>query len=226
MSQSSLIQIKGIRDGLLITLGNAPWDALSDALFMQIENQQAFFNGARVAIEMGKQPLHVNDMVLLRDKLSEQGITLWAVVSESETTQTTAQMLGLATRLSKPKPEPVPAELVEETPREDSAKWVQKTLRSGTRIEYPANVVVLGDVNPGAEIVAGGSVIIWGRLRGVVHAGAQGNREAVVCALDLSPTQLRIADEIAITPKRQGKPLPEMVRLKDGRLQAEPWSAE
>jgi septum site-determining protein MinC len=64
---------------------------------------------------------------------------------------------------------------------------------------------------------------VWGRLRGVVHAGAQGNRDAVVCALDLSPTQLRIANEIAISPSRGEKPQPEIVRLKDGHLQAEPW---
>ncbi|MEJ5222910.1 MAG: septum site-determining protein MinC [Anaerolineales bacterium] len=226
MSQSNLLQIKGIRDGLLITLGSAPWKDLSNALFAQIESQQAFFNGARVALEVGPQPLHVNELASLRDALSERGITLWAVVSDSPITQSTAQMLGLATRLSKPKPEPARPTPPPEAPREDAALWVQKTLRSGVRIEYPGHVVVIGDVNPGAEIVAGGSVVVWGRLRGVVHAGAQGKREAVVCALDLSPTQLRIAEEIAITPKRQGKPMPEVVKIKDGRLQAEPWQAD
>jgi septum site-determining protein MinC len=58
----------------------------------------------------------------------------------------------------------------------------------------------LGDVNPGAEIIAGGSVVVWGRLRGLVHAGAMGDDTAVICALDLNPTQLRIADQIAIPP--------------------------
>lgn len=226
MSQSNLLQIKGIRDGLLITLGAAPWQDLSSALFAQIESQQAFFSGARIALDVGQQALHVNELAALRDALSEQGITLWAVVSESTLTQSTAQMLGLATRLSKPKAEPVRAAPAPEAPREDTALWLQKTLRSGVRVEHPGHVVILGDVNPGAEIVAGGSVVVWGRLRGVVHAGAQGKREAVVCALDLSPTQLRIAEEIAITPKRQGKPMPEVVKIKDGRLQAEPWQAD
>ncbi len=225
MSQSNLIQIKGIRDGLLVTLGSAPWRDLTSALFAQVESQQAFFNGARVALDVGPQPLHVNELAALRDALSEKGITLWAVVSESPLTQSTAQMLGLATRLSKPKPEPArPAPA--EAQNKDAALWVQKTLRSGMRVEYPGHVVVLGDVNPGAEIVAGGSVVVWGRLRGVVHAGAHGQREAVVCALDLSPTQLRIAEEIAITPKRQGKPTPEVVKIRDGRLQAEPWQTD
>ena len=67
-------------------------------------------------------------------------------------------------------------------------------------------------------------MIVWGRLRGVVHAGAKGNRSAVVCALDLSPTQLRIAGTIALTPTREGKPQPEIVRLNENQLQAEPWA--
>ena len=86
-------------------------------------------------------------------------------------------------------------------------------------------MVVMGDVNSGAEIVAGGSIIIWGRLRGLVHAGAGGDEKAVVCALEFAPTQLRIAGEIAISPKRHGKLQPEVAHLQDGNLTAEPWNA-
>jgi septum site-determining protein MinC len=87
-------------------------------------------------------------------------------------------------------------------------------------------VVVVGDVNPGAEIIAGGSVVVWGRLRGVVHAGAGGNEQAVVCALDLQPTQLRIAAHIAVPPKRKGKPQPELARIRDGQVEAEAWTGK
>jgi septum site-determining protein MinC len=86
-------------------------------------------------------------------------------------------------------------------------------------------VVVIGDVNSGAEIVAGGSVIVWGRLRGVVHAGCHGDETAVVCALELAPMQLRIAGEIAISPKKQPRSQPEVARIQDGHLAAEPWNA-
>jgi len=226
MNQVALIQIKGIRDGLLVTIGEAAWDVALGALLNQIAERESFFKGARVALDVGAMTLHVAELNDLRDKLSERGVSLWAVVSISAATESTAQMLGLATRLSKPKPD-AGRPSIEAPPKPDdsSALWVHKTLRSGTRIEYPGHVVVLGDVNAGAEIVAGGSVIVWGRLRGVVHAGAQGNAQAVVCALDLSPTQLRIAGEIAITPARRGKPTPEIVKIIDGRLQAEPWQA-
>jgi septum site-determining protein MinC len=98
---------------------------------------------------------------------------------------------------------------------------VQKTLRSGFSVSYAGHVVVIGDVNPGAEIIATGSVVVWGWLRGVVHAGAEGNEKAVVCALRLEPTQLRIATLIATTPKHKGKPMPEMAYIKNGQVIAE-----
>ncbi len=223
MENTPLVQIKGIRDGLLVTLGQAPWPDLLAALAEQIERQPAFFQGARLALDVGTCALRVAELAALRDQLSERGINLWAVLSESPLTETTAQNLGLATRLSKPRPPQVP-ESVEGIPAE-AAKWVKGPLRSGTKIVHEGSVVVLGDVNPGAEIVAGGSVIIWGRLRGVVHAGAGGDETAVVCALELSPTQLRIASEIAISPHKHGKNQPEVARLVDGRLIAEPWQA-
>ncbi|PWH16920.1 MAG: septum site-determining protein MinC [Anaerolineae bacterium] len=230
MAESSLVQIKGIRDGLLVSLGEAAWPVAQRALLERIESQPEFFKGARLSLDVGAQALRAADLTALRDELSERGITLWAVVSTSPVTENTAQLLGLATRLFKPSPQRQslsrasdrnvsPAKGLDD----ETALWVSKTLRSGTRIEYDGHVVVFGDVNPGAEIIAGGSVIVWGRLRGFVHAGARGNRQAVVCALDLSPTQLRVADEIAIPPRRSGKPQPEVVRLKDGLLQAEPW---
>jgi septum site-determining protein MinC len=226
------IQIKGIRDGLLVSLGEAGWPVVQRALLERIEAQPDFFKGARLSLDVGTQVLKTAELTVLRDQLSERGIALWAVISTSPVTENTAQLLGLATRLFKPAPQresPPPRAAQRTFPvakgiDDETALWVHKTLRSGTRIEFAGHVVVLGDVNPGAEIIAGGSVIIWGRLRGFVHAGAQGNQDAVVCALDLSPTQLRVADEIAIPPKRSGKPQPEVVRLKDGLLQAEPWT--
>jgi septum site-determining protein MinC len=102
--------------------------------------------------------------------------------------------------------------------------FINKTLRSGKRIEYPGHVVVMGDVNAGAEIVADGNVIVWGRVRGMIHAGAKGNRSAAICALDLSATQLRIANEVSAMLKPQKDPKPEIATINnEGRLQAELW---
>jgi septum site-determining protein MinC len=220
---NSLIQIKGLRDGLLVSLDDAPWENQRAALIAQVDAQPAFFQGARLALDVASQVLHVKELVDLRDQLSERGIFLWAVVSESPTTESTAQLLGLATRISKPRPEETRQFSVEDL-GEETALFLNRTLRSGTRIEFAGHVVVFGDVNPGAEIVAGGSVIIWGRLRGMVHAGSKGNKKAIIGALDLSPTQLRIAEEVAAALNPQENPRPEVVRINtDGKLQAEIW---
>ena len=105
--------------------------------------------------------------------------------------------------------------------------WIKRTVRSGVRLEYEGNLVVLGDVNPGAEVVAGGDIVVWGKLRGTVHAGAMGNETAVVCALDLAPTQLRIAQHIARSPdSRRRKPTPEVARVRDGQIVAESWETK
>ena len=221
--QTFPIQIKGLRDGLLITIGDGDWAAVEPALLKQIHAQQSFFQGARVALDVGSQILRVNELVALRDKLSEEGISLWAVLSESPTTEKTAQLLGLATRISKPRPEESRQFTVEDL-GDVTALFLSKTLRSGTRIEFPGHVVVFGDVNPGAEIVAEGNVLVWGRIRGMVHAGAKGDTSAYICALDLSPTQLRIAGEVSAVLEPQKNPRPEIASLnKDGKLQSVPW---
>jgi septum site-determining protein MinC len=221
--QTLPIQIKGLRDGLLITIGNGEWAALESALLEQIHAQGSFFHGARVALDVGSQILRVNELVALRDRLSDRGVSLWAVLSESPTTEKTAQLLGLATRLSKPRPEENRQFAVDDL-GDATALFLTKTLRSGMRIEFPGHVVVVGDVNPGAEIVAGGNVLVWGRVRGMVHAGAKGNTSAYICALDLSPTQLRIADEVSAALRPHHNPRPEIASLnEDGKLQSAPW---
>jgi septum site-determining protein MinC len=135
-------------------------------------------------------------------------------------------MLGLATRLSKPSAVLQQRGIAtQDTHFEDGeeAIFVQRTLRSGYSLKYSGHVVILGDVNPGAEVTAGGNIIVWGRLRGSVHAGFEGDDGAVVCALDLTPMQLRIAGSVAGSLSKKGKPGPEMARIKDGQVVAEIW---
>jgi len=220
------IEIKGIRDGLLITIGDAAsWEAVQDALLTLIGERADFFKGARVALDVGSRPLKAAQLGKLRDQLSDLGITLWAVTGDSPKTQQNARSLGLETQLTKPRPGRVVRPL-EAHPEGEAALFVRRTLRSGMRVAFEGHVIVLGNVHPGAEIIAGGDIIVWGRLRGVAHAGANGNTQAVVCALDLSPTQLRIAGHIATAPPRKGKPVPEKAFLKGNQVIAEPWSGK
>lgn len=220
---SALVQIKGIREGLLITLAEGEWEEVQQALLEQLDQQADFLRGARLAIDVGSQVLKAAELGRLRSEVLDRQLSLWAVLSESPITIQTAQTLGLATRITKPRPELTVARTETTVQGGEQAILIRRTLRSGFHIEHPGHVIVIGDINPGAEITAGGDIIVWGHLRGLAHAGANGDRQAQVCALDLSPTQLRIAGTIAVTPQRRGKTQPEMAQLKNGQVVAEPW---
>ena len=93
--------------------------------------------------------------------------------------------------------------------------YLRGTVRGGQALHHVGNIVVVGDVNPGAELVATGEILIFGRLAGVAHAGAQGDETARVYALDLDATQLRIATFIATDAEdatRASRPEAALVR--------------
>lgn len=73
-------------------------------------------------------------------------------------------------------------------------KFVQNSLRSGQKEEFQGSIVICGDVNAGAEIIAGGNIMILGTLRGLAHAGANGNVKAMISANTIDVTQIRIAN--------------------------------
>ncbi|TAK12088.1 MAG: septum site-determining protein MinC [Anaerolineae bacterium] len=218
------VQIKGIREGLLVTLGEGMWSDVQTALLQEVAEKASFFRGAKLILDVENHILNAATLGKLRDLLADFDLSLWAVLSHSPTTEQTAQMLGLATRIHQGKPEDSPEPANEAGLEGADGLLVRRTLRSGNSIDFPGHVTVIGDVNPGAEIIAGGDVVVWGRLRGLVHAGAEGDTSAVVCALDLSPTQLRIAGEIALTPPDRKQPRPEKAFLRDGQVVAEAWS--
>lgn len=221
------ITIKGIKDGLLVTINGAgEWREAAPALLTRLDETADFFKGARVALEVGTRAISAAELGRLRDAFSERQVNLYAVLSESLVTSNAAQALGLKVALAAPLPASAQAQIdAEADPEEarEAAVLVRRTLRSGRSVRHEGHVIVFGDVNAGAEIVAEGDIFVWGRLRGLAHAGAGGNEGAVVCALDLAPTQLRIARHIAVSPAAKGQPQPEMARVKDGQIVAERW---
>lgn len=78
--------------------------------------------------------------------------------------------------------------------------YIQMTLRSGAEIRHDGSVIVVGDMNPGSSVIAEGDILVWGKLRGLVHAGAGGNAGAIVMATQMQPAQIRIADFVARGP--------------------------
>jgi len=201
MSADSPIRIKGIRDGLLITLGAGEWKALLTELDQHLARTATFFRGGQVTLQVGCRTMTEEALQEIAELLESHGITLIRVLGEEPATQRTARKMGYATEALSPRS----GESAEDAGgsgrvEADNGLVVRRTLRSGQSIRHSGPVIIIGDVNPGAEVVAGGDVIVWGRLRGLVHARAMGDDEAIVCALHLAPTQLRIGNHIARPP--------------------------
>ncbi|MHB1293443.1 MAG: septum site-determining protein MinC [Anaerolineae bacterium] len=110
-------------------------------------------------------------------------------------------------------------------PEDSKGVLLRRVVRSGQVVRHPGHVVVLGDINAGGEVIAGGDVVVWGRLRGIVHAGAGGDASAVVCALDLAPMQLRIGATVARPgdDDRAKRSYPEVASLRGEAIVVEPW---
>jgi septum site-determining protein MinC len=219
------VQLKGIREGLLVSLGDGEWAEIESALLDQIEFQGEFLRGAKLILDVENHVLSAAILGGLRDKLSDRGLSVWAVLTNSPVTEQNAQALGMATRIHQANPNRE-AKTMDTRLDGDPSILIKRTIRSGNSINYSGHVVILGDVNPGAEVVAGGNIVVWGRLRGMVHAGAEGDETAVVCALDLSPTQVRISDKIVIPPANEPGRGPEIAMIKDGEVIAESWNTE
>ncbi len=101
--------------------------------------------------------------------------------------------------------------------------YLQMTVRSGMEIRHPGTVVIIGDVNPGGEIIAAGDIIVWGNLKGIAHAGSRGNEQCLIMALQMFPTQIRIANYIARSPEQQPVNLePEVAHVVDGVIRITP----
>ena len=84
----------------------------------------------------------------------------------------------------------------EEEIETSQTKYYHNSLRSGQKIEYKGSIVVIGDVNAGAEVIAGENIIVLGALRGLAHAGAKGNKKAIIAATKIESVQIRIANKV------------------------------
>lgn len=214
MEEGRGILFKGNSEGLVIVI---PEELDSMRIFTEIETKVSesarFFKGAKMKVTYRGVRLSEDDEYRIKAILDEKsGALVESFTREDETRQASAA----ETRVSPASPR----RLIFAGVNEGNCKFVYNTIRNGTRIEYDGNIVVIGDVNPGGEIVASGNVIVLGTLRGMVHAGADGNKDAFVYSLCLKPTQIRIAEVIARQPDGSDdeKIRPEIANIKDGTI--------
>lgn len=225
----STVAIKGTKEGLLIALSpTEEWLSITAELATRLDGQSAFYAGARITLNVGARPLRKDELTSVKALLERRGMRLWSVMTESSTTIDSASSLDLRATYTDPQysADGSVDGMTPFSPEEDGTVGVmiRRTLRSGRTVHSQGHVVVYGDVNAGAEIIAAGDVIIWGRLRGNVHAGANGDTSAIVCALDMIPTQMRIAGYITVSPaEKHHKPKPEVALIRDDQIVVETW---
>ena len=105
---------------------------------------------------------------------------------------------------------------------------LKRSIRSGQKVRYAGDVIIYGDVNPGAEVIAGGNILVMGALKGLCHAGARGDDSALIIAFDCRPAQIRIGRKIAIPPERPTRApksyFPEIAWVRGGEILIEPYA--
>jgi septum site-determining protein MinC len=237
----SAVKIKGRSGAVSVELGDGEWVDLMHLLEERLASAEGFFRGGKVLLEVGPRPVSEEQLREVRRILEVHQMKLGLVRATAERTLQAAHALGVSTSLDEVdaflEPEleaPRSAPLQPAAPRPVAPFVHRGNLRSGQVLRKTEAVVVIGDVNPGAHVISGGDIMIWGRLRGVAYAGADGNRRAVVSALEFTPTQLRIANLTTVSPepkqrrmrwpwKKEAANRAEIARIVDGRIVVEPW---
>lgn len=230
------IVVRGTRDGLVIVLPErGTTRELVHSLTQRIAGAEGFFRGAEVVLDYGTRAVVAEEITVLRQVLDERGITLRTATATGFDSRSTLRTLGYSPLSAMPQPpvrgdEPhhVPAMPRDELP----TRYVRRTFRSGMSLHHPGHLTVLGDVNPGAELTAAGDIVVFGSIRGVVHAGVMGDTGAIIAALMMTPTQLRIGTVYG----RPGEPNtdesgdaaqpgdgPSIAHLDGGELIIVPW---
>ena len=195
------IRIRGIKGGVLISLPETAWYQQRDMLILRIQTQERFFKGGRIALDVGGADWSPDQLFKLLRDLSDEGVCLWALLSTSEITLASAKSYEIQTSIS--------SQPVVETPEKPLlAKdellddWRVKPLEKGEKIAFKANGVVLGDVPEGSEVASGGSLIVWGTVRGSINAGCGGDPLSVIRVLRYDGTGIRLCGQSVEVPKK------------------------
>ncbi|MBZ4645011.1 MAG: septum site-determining protein MinC [Petroclostridium sp.] len=203
MSQESVI-FKGSKNGIIVLLDNQqPFEEIINHIKQKFINAGTFFSGTKLNIAFKGRNL--------------------ADLEKQQLSHIVTDIIGNDVNIG--------FEIEEEIDRlryegfngtdEGIAKFHKGTVRSGQRLSAEGNLVIIGDVNPGAEVIAAGNIVVMGSLRGIVHAGCTGNRQAIIVAFNLQPTQLRIADIITRSPDDEigtREIVPEIAYIKEDKI--------
>lgn len=210
VNDNSQVQLKSKEGRLLLILPSESQVSASELTWSDIWQQirQRLSAGDRFRVSNTPVHLMAQDRLVdarqlqeLAEALIEVQLRLISVSTSRRQTAIAAVTSGYSVEQLQPVTSLSSEPAATGIPQED-ALYLEMTVRSGVEIRHPGTVILLGDLNPGGIVIADGDIIIWGRLRGIAHAGAGGNSECLIMALQMEPTQLRIADAVARAPEK------------------------
>ena len=216
MHDENSVIFKGSTNGINIWLDDIELDTLKEVLRAKTHEAKTFFKDAETAVTFSGRTLNKDEEAeMLEIIYKETNLS----ISIAETSDTPANQDNTALRMGLAPPS------ILQSRSEQLTYYYEGALRNGQSIRYNGSVVVLGDVNPGSEIIAKGNIIVMGALKGLVHAGCTGDIYSYICALRLTPTQLRICDIITYIPeekKNKNKNIPSYAYLQDSVIYIAP----
>lgn len=185
---NDIVTIKGLKYGLQLTFAKgANFDDVKANLLAKLESGNEFFlRGTTVFVPKGHFAEDQNEV--LRRMFHRHGMLF--------STELKRPNLAPPSRDEKTSPK----KIRESNPQTPQMLVINRTVRGGQEVKVESSVLICGNVNPGAQIIAGGSIDVRGTCRGFVHAGAFGDKTAFVVADRLMPSQIRIADIVARAP--------------------------
>lgn len=206
------VMVKGNKYGIVVILdANLEFEELKKDIAAKFLESSKFFGDAKMAISFEGRKLSIHEQREILDIIAENSSLKIVCVMDNDEEHEKKCKKTLEDKLM---------ELSNRT-----GQFYKGTLRSGTVAEFETSVIIMGDVNNGARVVSKGNIIVLGALKGTACAGATGNTNAFVVALDMSPLQIRIADSIARSPDN---PIKEEVKeakiafLEEGNIYIEP----
>lgn len=227
MNKNSVI-FKGVQNGIIIVLDNEiPFKKLQKVLLKKIRSAKSFFKGANTSITFkGRELSEDEEMKLLEIISKESGLEISfvnkiATVNHEKSIESNLNNNDSNKNSNKKcSNKDISSHYQNQILNCNNITYFHKgSIRSGQRLDFKGNIVIIGDINPGGEIYAEGNIIILGKLKGVVHAGCKGGKNCFISALHMNPTQLIIGDCLAYFPNDIKRDIvPEYAYVKDEQI--------
>ena len=202
---SQLVTIKGTKSGIILVLDpEVTFSTLLTEVGKKFKEASTFLGKHNMGLIIrGRKLSEDEENDVLQSIRDNSMLTISCIIDEESDTE--KRFEKFADSNENVVPEIIENRIGGATVKTDynNALIYKGNLRSGQDVSCEQSVIILGDVKPGANVISYGSIFILGELRGNAFAGAGGDRDAIVMALDLNPLQVRIADAIAISPETE-----------------------